>query len=47
MPKGGHFAAAEQPGLLVDDLRAFFGALSGGIVVNAKVPRCREGKRPD
>jgi pimeloyl-ACP methyl ester carboxylesterase len=59
MPKGGHFAAAEQPGLLVEDLRAFFGALSGassgassgalsgGIVVNAKVPRCREGKRPD
>ena len=24
MPRGGHFAAAEQPGLLVDDLRAFF-----------------------
>jgi len=23
MPKGGHFAALEQPDLLVDDLRAF------------------------
>jgi pimeloyl-ACP methyl ester carboxylesterase len=27
MPKGGHFAALEQPELLVDDLRAFFGSL--------------------
>jgi pimeloyl-ACP methyl ester carboxylesterase len=24
MPRGGHFAALEQPGLLVDDVRAFF-----------------------
>jgi hypothetical protein len=24
MPRGGHFAAFEQPQLLVDDLRAFF-----------------------
>jgi len=24
MPRGGHFAALEQPDLLVDDLRAFF-----------------------
>jgi pimeloyl-ACP methyl ester carboxylesterase len=24
MPKGGHFAALEQPQLLVDDVRAFF-----------------------
>jgi epoxide hydrolase len=24
MPRGGHFAAFEQPGLFVDDLRAFF-----------------------
>ena len=24
MPKGGHFAAFEQPQLLVDDVRAFF-----------------------
>ena len=24
MPKGGHFAALEQPGLLVDDVRTFF-----------------------
>jgi len=23
MPKGGHFAALEQPDLLVDDIRAF------------------------
>jgi pimeloyl-ACP methyl ester carboxylesterase len=27
-PHGGHFAALEQPGLLVDDVRAFFGGLS-------------------
>lgn len=27
MPRGGHFAALEQPGLLVDDVRAFFRAL--------------------
>jgi pimeloyl-ACP methyl ester carboxylesterase len=25
MPRGGHFAAAEEPALLADDLRAFFG----------------------
>ncbi|PRX98889.1 epoxide hydrolase family protein [Allonocardiopsis opalescens] len=25
--RGGHFAALEEPGLLVDDVRAFFGAL--------------------
>jgi hypothetical protein len=24
MPRGGHFAAMEEPGLLVEDLRAFF-----------------------
>jgi pimeloyl-ACP methyl ester carboxylesterase len=24
MPKGGHFAALEQPGLLLDDIRKFF-----------------------
>ena len=24
MPRGGHFAAAEEPALLIDDLRAFF-----------------------
>lgn len=27
MPKGGHFAAMEQPALLVDDVRAFFRTL--------------------
>lgn len=27
MPRGGHFAALEQPELLVGDLRAFFGSL--------------------
>jgi pimeloyl-ACP methyl ester carboxylesterase len=27
MPRGGHFAALEQPELLVDDLRTFFGSL--------------------
>jgi hypothetical protein len=24
MPRGGHFAALEQPQLLIDDIRAFF-----------------------
>jgi len=24
MPRGGHFAAMEEPALLVEDLRAFF-----------------------
>jgi hypothetical protein len=24
MPKGGHFAALEQPDLLIDDIRKFF-----------------------
>jgi pimeloyl-ACP methyl ester carboxylesterase len=24
MPRGGHFAALEEPGLLVDDIRRFF-----------------------
>ena len=24
MPRGGHFAALEEPDMLVDDLRAFF-----------------------
>jgi pimeloyl-ACP methyl ester carboxylesterase len=24
MPKGGHFAALEQPDLLLDDMRKFF-----------------------
>ena len=27
MPRGGHFAALEQPDLLVDDVRAFFRGL--------------------
>ena len=27
MPRGGHFAALEEPGLLVDDIRAFFRGL--------------------
>jgi pimeloyl-ACP methyl ester carboxylesterase len=26
MPRGGHFAAFEQPELFVDDVRAFFAA---------------------
>lgn len=29
MPRGGHFAALEEPDLLVDDVRAFFGELRG------------------
>ena len=28
MPRGGHFAAMEQPELFVEDLRAFFRTLS-------------------
>ena len=27
MPRGGHFAALEQPQLLAEDMRAFFSAL--------------------
>jgi microsomal epoxide hydrolase len=27
MPKGGHFAAMEEPGLLAEDIRTFFGSL--------------------
>ena len=27
MPKGGHFAAMEQPDALADEIRAFFRAL--------------------
>jgi pimeloyl-ACP methyl ester carboxylesterase len=27
MPKGGHFAAFEQPALFVDDVRAYFRTL--------------------
>jgi microsomal epoxide hydrolase len=27
MPRGGHFAAMEEPELLADDIRAFFGPL--------------------
>ncbi len=27
MPRGGHFAASEQPDLLVDDIRDFFAIL--------------------
>jgi microsomal epoxide hydrolase len=29
MPRGGHFAAAEEPDLLVEDLREFFRPLRG------------------
>ena len=28
MPRGGHFAAMEEPQLLAEDVRAFFSALS-------------------
>ncbi len=27
MPRGGHFAAMEEPQLLADDIRAFFNGL--------------------
>jgi hypothetical protein len=29
MPRGGHFAALEEPELLVDDIRQFFRLLRG------------------
>jgi len=29
MPRGGHFAAMEQPGLLIDDIRRFARTLRG------------------
>lgn len=29
MPRGGHFAALEEPELLVDDIRSFFRPLRG------------------
>jgi len=29
MPRGGHFAAMEEPALLADDLRTFFRPLRG------------------
>jgi hypothetical protein len=29
MPRGGHFAAMEEPGLLVEDIRAFLRPLRG------------------
>jgi hypothetical protein len=29
MPHGGHFAAMEEPDLLVEDIRAFFSSLRG------------------
>ena len=32
MPRGGHFAAMEQPELLTGDIRKFFGGLSKGEV---------------
>jgi microsomal epoxide hydrolase len=31
MPRGGHFAAMEEPDLLVDDIRAFFRPLRSGV----------------
>jgi hypothetical protein len=37
MPKGGHFAALEQPSLLLDDIRKFF----------AKVDQKEAELRPD
>jgi pimeloyl-ACP methyl ester carboxylesterase len=30
MPRGGHFAAFEQPELFVDDVRKFFATVRGG-----------------
>ena len=35
MPQGGHFAAFEQPALLVDDLRAFFRRPARGALIAA------------
>ena len=33
MPRGGHFAAMEQPELFVDDLRTFFRTVSRAATV--------------
>lgn len=45
MPRGGHFAAMEQPELFVADLRAFFGTMrgsaGGGGAVDARASRRR------
>jgi len=29
MPRGGHFASETDPGLVIDDVRRFFGGLQG------------------
>jgi hypothetical protein len=31
MPRGGHFAAFEQPELFVDDVRTFFGEIANPV----------------
>ena len=39
MPRGGHFAAMEEPGLLVEDLRAFFRPLRAAGATEPNVAR--------
>lgn len=38
MPVGGHFAAMEQPALLADDIRAFFGVSEAGASAPSPAP---------
>jgi pimeloyl-ACP methyl ester carboxylesterase len=39
MPRGGHFAAMEEPELLVDDIRAFFRPLRSPVTFRAETRR--------
>ncbi|MDH0865944.1 epoxide hydrolase [Mitsuaria sp. GD03876] len=39
MPRGGHFANESDPGLVVDDLRRFFGALRAREAVDGRIDR--------
>ena len=41
MPRGGHFAAFEQPELFVEDVRAFFRELRSGGGGDSALTACR------
>ena len=44
MPRGGHFAAFEQPELLVDDVRAFYRDLASLSDYPAGLPHCGDAR---
>jgi hypothetical protein len=44
MPKGGHFAALEQPDLLLDDMRKFFAKVGSEISRNCALMRNGTGR---